>query len=41
MNQYILQELQNTEGIIILVINLKDPTTVLNTSIPTEISTED
>ena len=38
LKQYILREFQNPEDIIILFIYLKDPTPVLNTSRPTELS---
>ena len=41
MKHYILQEFQNLEYIIVLVRNLKYPKTVLDTSRPTELSTED
>ena len=41
MKHYILREFHNPEDIVILVRDLKDPTTVLNTSIPTALSSED
>ena len=40
MKHYILEELNNHEEIIILVIELKYPTTVLKTSGPTSLSNE-
>ena len=41
LEQYILIKFQNHEDIIVLVIYLKDTTTVLNTSRPTSLSEED
>ena len=41
LKQYILRLFHNPEDIIVLVIYLKDPTIVLNTSIPTALSAED
>ena len=41
MKQYTLQEFQNPEYIVFLVRYLKDPTSVLNTSRTTALSTED
>ena len=38
--QYIIREFQNPEDIIVLVRYLKDPTTILNTSITTAISAQ-
>ena len=41
MKQYTLREVQNPEYIIVLVRYLKEPTSVLNTSRTTALSTED
>ena len=41
MKQYVLQELQNPEDIIVLVQYLKDPMTVMDTSRPISLYTED
>ena len=41
LKQYIQLEFRNTEDIIVLIRDLKYPTTVLNTSRPTALSTED
>ena len=41
LKQYILREFQNPEEIIVLVRDLKYPTTVLNTSRPTSLLSED